>query len=479
MHEADEFWEELLAQIEMGQVIPVVGPELLTVVADGGERRLYQLLAQRLLEKYALGVQSAGTQGNSASSSDTVAVRPYHELNDAVSALIQRGRRVQDLYRPINELLRALVEDQADHTLEPLRHLASVRGFKLFVTATPDDLLARAIDAERHGGQSRTGQIVFAPKLASGGDLPVVRPSEYTAVCYLFGKASATPFVFAIHDEDILEFVHKLQVDNSDGKTVWLSELRTQNLLLIGCNFADWLSRFFIRLWNTQRLADPRNKREFLIDQSPDTAGGLTVFLEQFSPNTWVFPGSAREFAAELARRWKGKHPPSASPPAQDGAAVRLRSPTSESIFISYSRTDLPAAAKLFEDMQEIGADVIWFDKHELRPGDLWELGIKTAIEACWLFLPLLSATTEARSEGGFRKEWNLANDRALGIQGRKFIIPIVVDKEYGDDIRRYQLVPDRFKCAQYGHAPEGVMSDALRSELISLIRERRAQGSS
>jgi len=31
MREAEEFWDELLAQIEAGEIIPVVGPELLTV----------------------------------------------------------------------------------------------------------------------------------------------------------------------------------------------------------------------------------------------------------------------------------------------------------------------------------------------------------------------------------------------------------------------------------------------------------------
>ena len=223
----------------------------------------------------------------------------------------QRGRRVQDLYRPINDLLKTLVETPAESSLQPLRDLASMSGFKLFVTTTPDDLLARAIDAERHGGIAKTEHIVFAPKLASGtlSDLPETLSSGYTAVCYLFGKASPSPFVFAIHDEDTLEFIHNLQINAAEGMKRLFSELRQQNLLLIGCNFADWLSRFFIRLANTQRLADNRSKREFLIEQSSDSSGSLTLFLERFSPDTWVFPGGAREFVAELARRWQERHP--------------------------------------------------------------------------------------------------------------------------------------------------------------------------
>src|SRR5215813_1843417 len=287
MHDAEEFWEELLAQIEAGGVIPVVGPELLTVVVDGRSAPLYRLLAERLLAKYGLTASEASLESVAEPNKETVSLRPDHELNDAVCALAQRGRRVQDLYRPINEQLKALVESPAEALLQPLRALASISGFKLFVTTTPDDLLARAIDAERYGGMAKTEHIVFAPKLASGAlnDLPEVRSSGYTAVCYLFGKASPSPFVFAIHDEDTLEFLHTMQINAAESLKRLFSELRTQNLLLIGCNFADWLSRFFIRLANTQRLADNRGKREFLIEESADSSGSLTLFFERFSPD--------------------------------------------------------------------------------------------------------------------------------------------------------------------------------------------------
>jgi hypothetical protein len=479
MHEAEEFWEELLAQIEAGEVIPVVGPELLTVAVEGKERSLYRVLAERLLAKYGLVARVVASDGDSAPDAATVSLRPYHELNDAVCALAQSGRRVQDLYRPINDLLKALLETFAECALQPLRHLASISGFKLFVTTTPDDLLARAIDAERHGGMVKTEHIVFAPKLASGtaSDLPEVRSSGYTAVCYLFGKASPSPFVFAIHDEDTLEFLHNLQMNAAEGMKRLFSELRTQNLLLIGCNFADWLSRFFIRLSNTQRLADNnRSKREFLIEQSADGSSSLTLFLERFSPNTWAFPGTAREFVAELVRRWQEKHPQSTPGPDETTEPVPARPQSAETFFISYSRTDLAAARRLFSGLQEIGADVAWFDKSELKPGDDWNQKIRNAINGCYLFLPLVSANTEAREEGFFREEWALASERGRRIQGRKFLVPIVVDLEYDGNAGRYRLVPESFLATHFGHAPEGDLSGELKKELTQLIRDRRSQ---
>src|SRR5262250_347222 len=319
MREAEEFWDELLAQIEAGEIIPVVGPELLTVLVEGRETPLYQVLAERLLAKYGLVASTGAPESEPAAGATTVSLRPHHELNDAVCALVaQRGRRVQDLYRPINDLLKALLEAPAESSLQALRTLASVSGFRLFVTTTPDDLLARAIDAERHSGMAKTDHIVFAPKLASGtlSDVPEKPSSAYTAVCYLFGKASPSPFVFAIHDEDTLEFIHTLQINGAETMKRLFSQLREKNLLLVGSSFPDWLSRFFIRIANTQRLADNRPKREFLIGPSSDEGGSLTFFLERFSPNTWLLPGDARQFAAELARRWREKHPQSA--PAGD-----------------------------------------------------------------------------------------------------------------------------------------------------------------
>ena len=451
MREAEEFWEELLAQMEAGQLIPVVGSELLTVVAKDRETPLYQVLAERLLAKYGLVADVATPERDSPQNPTTVSLRPYHELNDAVCALAHRGRRVQDLYRPVNDLLKALLESPGESALQPLRDLAGISGFKLFVTTTPDDLLARAIDAERYGGIAKTEQIVFAPKLSSGtvSDLPEVRSSGYTAVCYLFGKISPSPFVFAIHDEDTLEFMHNLQINAGEGMKRLFSELRKQNLLLIGCNFADWMSRLFIRLSNTQRLADNRSKHEFLIEESVDSNGSLTLFLERFSPDTWVFRGSGREFVTELARRWQDKHPQSALRPEP----VPTRARTDSSIFISYSRTDLAAARRLFAGLQEIGADVAWFDKSELKAGDDWKQKISNAINGCYLFLPLVSANTEIREEGFFREEWTLASDRVRRIQGRKFIIPIVVDRDYDDNAGRFQRVPESFPRTHFGHA--------------------------
>jgi hypothetical protein len=455
----EEFWEDLLAFIEDRRVIPVIGAELLTLEKDGIQAPLYRVVADRLLSKYGL----------SAAALPVESLREHHELNDAVCALARAGRRIKDLYRPVNDILCKVL---SEHTVvtEPLRQLASIRHFDLFATTTPDDLLARAIDAVRFEGASRTDEIEYAPKLPTDRrrDIPEVISPKYSAVFYLFGKADVSPF-YAIHDEDALEFPYTMQAGN--GPERMFSQLRSRNLLLLGCSFADWLGRFFLRLSNSERLSsDQRTKKEFFIGEETTYERNFTVFLERFSQDSRYYPIDARTFVAELYRRWHARNPPVTDAPSQPAADASA----SGTIFISYSSEDIKAARRLFSDLEEIGGDVAWFDKSALKPGDDWDRQLRSAVQRCGLFLPVLSANTEQRTEGYFRLEWHEAAERSRRIQGRKFIFPIVVDADYVGNMGRYALVPEAFKAVQYSHAPAGQISDEVKGEIREQLRTLR-----
>jgi hypothetical protein len=464
--DAEEFWEDLLAFIEDGRVIPVVGAELLTVEDGGKQIPLYRALAERLLKKY--GFSATTLPGGEI-------LRERHELNDAVCSLAIAGRRIRDLYRPVNDILNKLLAEQKE-VLRPLGELASIRQFDLFATTTPDDLLARALDTVRFDGTGQTDEIQYAPKLPTDRrrDIPEVRSSKYTAVFYLFGKADVSPF-YAIHDEDALEFPYTMQA--GDGPERMFSQLRNRNLLFIGCSFADWLSRFFLRLSNSERLfSDQRTKKEFFVGEETTNDRNFTVFLERFSRDSRCYPVDARAFVAELYRRWAARNPVS-SVEARAAGSESVESATVSpggAIFISYSSHDIIAAKRLLADLQEIGGDVAWLDKSTLKPGDDWERCLRSAVRRCSLFVPLLSANTEQRTEGYFRLEWTEAAERSRRIQGRKFIFPIVIDPDYAGVMERYALVPEAFKAFQYCHAPAGQVSDELKVELREQLRTLR-----
>ncbi len=160
---------------------------------------------------------------------------------------------------------------------------------------------------------------------------------------------------------------------------------------------------------------------------------------------------------AELYHRWSERNPQKPSGDLDSSAAK-----SGEAIFISYSSDDIDAARRLHENLGEIGGDVAWFDKSALRGGDDWNRQIRSAIQRCTFFLPLISTNTEQRTEGFFREEWLEAAERSRKIQGRKFIFPIVIDPDYRGNMGSYSLVPEQFRAFQYSHAPRGQMTDEL-----------------
>ena len=459
----EDFWGDLLAFIEDGHVMPVVGEQLLTIEDAGVEVPLYRAVATRLLKRY--GIVADGS----------IPLRENHELNDAVVALAGAGKRIRDLYRPVHDILAQLLANVTE-PLDPLRKLAAIRHFDLFASSTPDDLLARALNKVRYGGDARTDEIEYAPKLPTERrrDMPEAPSPGYAAVFYMFGKADVAPF-YAIHDEDALEFPYTLQAGS--GPERMFSQLRSRNLLLIGCGFADWLSRFFLRLSNSERLSsDQRNKKEFLVGADCASDQDFTVFLRRFSQDSRYYATDARAFVDELHKRWSERNPAleTQAPTAVAAQPGATAAGSGSAFFISYAHDNLSAASQLFEDLKTIGGETAWFDKSALKAGDDWHPQIMSAIQRCDFFLPLISRQTEARTEGYFREEWAEAADRSRRIQGKKFIFPVVIDPDYSGNMDAYKLVPDAFKAFQYSHAPQGKWSDDLRAEMTEQIRNLR-----
>jgi len=121
-------------------------------------------------------------------------------------------------------------------------------------------------------------------------------------------------------------------------------------------------------------------------------------------------------------------------------------------IFLSYASEDAAAARLIAEALGRAGL-LVWFDQSELRGGDAWDQRIRRQIKECALFMPVISAHTQARTEGYFRLEWHLAEQRSyLMAQSRAFIVPVVVDGTPDANA----LVPDRFRERQWTRLPEG-----------------------
>ncbi len=141
-------------------------------------------------------------------------------------------------------------------------------------------------------------------------------------------------------------------------------------------------------------------------------------------------------------------------------------STASHAVFLSYASEDAPAAQRIADALRAAGIEV-WFDKSELRGGDVWERQIEDRIHDCRLFVPLISANTERRDEGYFRREWSVAVDRTRDMAEKKtFLLPVVID----NTSQRDASVPEKFRRVQWSRLPDGAGAESLVARITELL---------
>jgi TolB-like protein/Tfp pilus assembly protein PilF len=125
-------------------------------------------------------------------------------------------------------------------------------------------------------------------------------------------------------------------------------------------------------------------------------------------------------------------------------------SDASKAVFLSYASQDAEAALRLCSGLRAAGV-AVWFDQSELVGGDAWDAKIRKQIKECALFMPIISANTQARLEGYFRIEWKLAAQRTHAMAARKaFLLPIVIDDTRDSEAH----VPEEFLSVQWTRLP-------------------------
>jgi hypothetical protein len=447
----DDAWDDLLNFIEERRVIPIIGPELLEVDTESGPRRLYEWIAERLAAKLNV---------------DTADLPKPLTLNDVVCwFLASRGRR-EEAYTRVRSILR----DASFAPPRALRQLAQITDFDLYVTTTFDPLLEQALNAERFQGAQSTEVVAYAPNRVA--DLPAERERLQRPVVYhLLGRVSASP-TYVISDEDMLEFMCALQSEHLTPEKLF-HELEHNHLLFIGSSFTNWLARFFLRMAKRRRLSDPRDVGEVLADSHSIGDTRLMGFLQQVSVRTRVYGGAAK-FVDELHRRWQARRGPGEVVPF-GAPAPRFVPPEHDmpdgAVFVSYARDDLPAVQRLKAALDAAGIPT-WFDMERLEGGDDYDRKIQRNIGRCACFIPIVSATTERRHEGFFRREWSYAIDRTRNMaDDAVFILPVCIDDTDAATAR----VPDKFKAVHFVRLAGGEAGPEFVQRLQRLLSSRRA----
>src|SRR6202451_578257 len=234
---------------------------------------------------------------------------------------------------------------------------------------------------------------------------------------------------YVISDEDLLEFICALQSEHLAPEKLF-HELEHSHLLFIGSNFTNWLARLFLRMAKRQRLSDPRDVGEIMADDHTVEDERLVAFLQQVSVRTRIYPGAER-FVEDLHQRWQARRKPAAAS-TPSIAATRFMPPAREmpdnAVFISYARENLAAVQQIKAGLEAVGITT-WFDIDRLEVGDDYDRKIQRNVARCSYFIPVVSATTQRRLEGYFRREWSYAIDRVRNMaDGALFILPVTID---------------------------------------------------
>ena len=137
-----------------------------------------------------------------------------------------------------------------------------------------------------------------------------------------------------------------------------------------------------------------------------------------------------------------------------------------KAVFLSYAREDTEVTRRIAEALRGFGVEV-WFDQAELRGGEAWDAKIKKQIRECALFVAIVSAQTQERSEGYFRREWLLAVERSRDMAAhRAFVVPVVID----DTPEAEAAVPDEFMRVQWTRLADGAPSPEFVAQVKRLL---------
>ena len=441
----DRNWKRLLNEIRSNKIVPIIGPELLLVSIDGKKVLFHDYLAEELAKR--LNVEYSSEKGM--------------PLSDVVYAYYtQPGCDPDDPYFQLWDILN----DSNFELPDSLIKLASIEPLNLFLTTTFDPFMQNALNRIRFSGDERT-QVLSYPIRGKAPDIPtsIKEPIVY----HVFSMADPSE-KFVVTEEDLLEYGHLWQ--NKDYRPERLVSLLEQKfIMMLGCNFQNWLARFFIcAIKRNQIFHHGFSGRSIVADRHFLRDQELTLFLSRCNTKLYS-PGGAVEFIDELYSRWQefSQIKASSQQTSVQKEAVDFKA---DSFFISYASEDEDAARLLAKTLKSEGFDV-WFDKKSLNPGEQYKEMILHYIERSSFFIPVLSKHVLTQKRRFFRFEWSKAiSDLQYRPPDPPFILPVVLDNIDETSMQ----IPQTIQALHWSRCPGGKSTDEFLNICRTNIRKYR-----
>lgn len=323
----EENWNVLFDQIVMGNVIPVIGPELVEL---GGKTSVQQIID---VFSEACGIECGEKESFSQLVYDD---RFQYEFKD------------DEIHSLISDNIENIIDScakQNDNVL--LRRFLSIKYFPFAITTLFDPIVERVMK-EIYGDKLRV--LCFRNDPNKNDDIFNREETQWPTLYYMFGKADGVSDSFVVTDSDMLRFSRVWMLPTDSGSkakpSVLSSVLSKHYLLVLGYDFQDWLFRFF---WYAMKNESLGQEKPGMLAHTHDDQG-LIEFLTRAEAFTQVEPDLDR-FIDRLnegilkAEAKLQKESPNRDIIPEDGTDV----------FISYSRGDKEIVEVLYSVFNKQG----------------------------------------------------------------------------------------------------------------------------
>lgn len=381
----EPLWDKLIQQIIEGNVIPVIGADMLM----DSKINLHDFVISKIAKTYHLSSQP----------------KSFSEL--VYDPDYKKQFEKDQIYYQVNDLFRNF-QNVCSKRLE---RLLSIRQFPFVITTSFTPVVERAMRAV---WKDELRVMRFNNNPAQNQDIKNSTDISKPTVYYMFGKVGDGAHRYVLTDTDMLDFVSSwLSGDNRARPKTLCNELKDKYLLMLGNNYSDWLFRF---IWYSMRKQNLERGSMLAYDQLDDD---LINFLERTKTFT---KQNTSDVIDQLISRLERKLP--------EYEETKFDKPEDNvDVFISYSRSDSAIAEELYERLTKKGKRV-WYDKRNLSDGGNFMEEIRKAIRTAKFFIPIFTehVTAEKGEPHVYRNEWDEAVQMAISM-GRTYIIPLAEEK--------------------------------------------------
>ena len=324
----NKYFRSIARQIQLKNVVPVLGPGIFSYFDNNELRPLEDKFLTELSKE--TGVE--------------------YDDEDLLQFLAKCDSSVNDdIYYTISQL------NLKKYTFEAINHILSISQIKEVICTFPLNDLKQRMALAKGISEGDIQEIIFSDPATE------IPPTSDYKIFNLFGKMSFEMINAAQGETELIEFLHVLA---SREKHIPYSDIlkkivKGKSLLFIGCDYGDWLFRFFIRIISNKSYLD-RSARSMFILPHKHLDKGFTNFLSNHQNINIIEETHSLEcinkFAADL--RYETN---------RDDIRNNIR--YEGKVFISFSGKNRDQAILVRNCLTAEGVEV-WFDNDDMRSGD-------------------------------------------------------------------------------------------------------------